>query len=125
MMGYAREQAKAEGLDARVEFKTMDALRILEFPAASFDLVNQRLGVSWLRTWEWTKILLEYQRVTRPGGIVRITDSDFTAESNSPALMKLLDILLETSYRSGRLFTATRDGITGHFARLMTEHGIQ
>ena len=55
---YARDQAKAQHLDGRVEFHTMDALRILEFPPASFDLVNLRLGASWIRTWEWTKILL-------------------------------------------------------------------
>lgn len=72
MLAYPRVQAQAQQLDGRVEFQAMDALRILEFPPASFDLVNQRLGNSWLRTWEWKKILLEYQRVTRPGGIIRI-----------------------------------------------------
>jgi ubiquinone/menaquinone biosynthesis C-methylase UbiE len=125
IVAHARAKAEALGLDGRVEFRTMDALRLLEFPSASFDLVNQRFGVSWLRTWEWTKILSEYQRVTRPGGIIRITDSDFTGECNSPALMKLWEILLETSHRSGRLFSATRDGVTGHIPRLMTQHGIQ
>src|SRR5215469_13241792 len=120
MMGYAREQAKAEGLDARVEFKTMDALRILEFPSESFDLVNQRFGVSWLRTWEWTKLLLEYQRVTRPGGIIRITEANFLPECESPAFMKLNTLLLETCYRSGRLFRASSDGVTSELAHLLT-----
>src|SRR5215472_12687303 len=49
MIAYARARAKDQHLDGRVEFLTMDALRILEFPAASFDLVNQRFGASWLR----------------------------------------------------------------------------
>ena len=44
MMEYARAQAESMALDGRVQFQTMDALRILEFPTASFDLVNQRLG---------------------------------------------------------------------------------
>jgi len=35
-------------LGKRVEFLPMDALRILDFPESSFDLVNQRLGVSWV-----------------------------------------------------------------------------
>src|SRR6516225_3646913 len=78
MMEHARSKAKVQGLDGRVEFQTMDALRILEFPPASFDLVNQRLGISWLRTWEWKKILLEYRRVSRPAGIVRITEGHVT-----------------------------------------------
>jgi SAM-dependent methyltransferase len=50
---YAREQAQAAGVADRVEFHVMDALRMLEFPRHSFDLVNQRLGTSYLRTWDW------------------------------------------------------------------------
>ena len=48
MMEHAREKAQAQQLDGRVQFQTMDALRILDFPPASFDLVNLRFGVSWL-----------------------------------------------------------------------------
>ena len=125
MMDHARAQAKSLALDGRVAFQTMDALRILEFPPASFDLVNQRFGVSWLRTWEWTKILLEYQRVTRLGGIIRITEANFIPECNSPALMKLCELLLETCYRSGRLFRPSSDGVTSELAHLMTVHGIR
>src|SRR5437667_658763 len=98
MLAHACERATAQQLDGRVEFQTMDALRLLEFPQASFDLVNQRLGASWLRTWEWTKMLLECVRVTRSGGIIRITDADII-ESNSPALKKLYDLLLVTFHR--------------------------
>jgi ubiquinone/menaquinone biosynthesis C-methylase UbiE len=124
MMAYAREKAKVGGLDERVEFKTMDALRILEVPNASFDLVNQRLGVSWLRTWEWAKLLIEYQRVARPKGIIRITEG-IGAESNSPALTRLNKLALETFHRSGHLFTPSSDGITGQLVRLLTQHEIQ
>jgi ubiquinone/menaquinone biosynthesis C-methylase UbiE len=124
MLEYARAQAKAEGLDGRVQFQTMDALRVLQFPASSFDLVNQRFGVSWLRQWEWRKILLEYQRVTRPGGIIRITEYNYP-EGNSPAMTKLWDINLKAHHHSGRFFTASSDGITRELARLMTQHAIQ
>src|SRR5579859_1255286 len=60
MVDYAREQAKAQGVSDRVEFHVMDALRMLEFPDAFFDLVNQRYGFGFIRTWEWPKILEEY-----------------------------------------------------------------
>src|SRR5262249_16187795 len=50
MIAYARAQAKRAGLDGRVQFQVMDALGTLHFPPASFDLVSQRLGSSWLRT---------------------------------------------------------------------------
>src|SRR5437762_10959684 len=50
---YACGRLETEQLGERVQFRTMDALRMLEFPPAFFDLVNQRLGVGWLRVWEW------------------------------------------------------------------------
>jgi ubiquinone/menaquinone biosynthesis C-methylase UbiE len=124
MMTFARGQIEATPLAERVEFRTMDALRILDFPHENFDLVNQRAGVSWLRTWEWSKILLEYQRVTRSGGIIRITEPNMV-ESNSPALTKLCDIAFEANYRSGRFFAARGDGATCELVRLMTQYGIQ
>src|SRR5262249_37735001 len=77
-----------------------------------------------LRTWDWAKILFEYQRVVRQGGIIRITEPSTVMESNSPALMMLDGILVETYHRSGRLFTSSSDGIAREVVRLMTQHGI-
>src|SRR5437879_915786 len=57
MIKYARTQAQSHQVDDRVEFWVMDALGQLDFPAASFDLVNLRLGLSFLRTWDWPKLL--------------------------------------------------------------------
>jgi ubiquinone/menaquinone biosynthesis C-methylase UbiE len=124
MLAHARARAQAQHLDGRVQFQTMDALRVLEFPAESFDLVNQRFGASWIRTWEWTKILLEYQRVSRPGGIIRITEPNIV-ECNSPALTKLYNIGLEVFHRSGRFFTTSRNGVTSELVRLMRQHAIE
>jgi len=62
--------------------------------------------------------------VTRPGGIIRITESD-VIESNSPALTKLLTIFLEAFYHSGHYFTLSRDGITKNLEPLMTQHAIE
>jgi ubiquinone/menaquinone biosynthesis C-methylase UbiE len=107
-----------------VQFQAMDALRVLSFPDGFFDLVNQRLGVSWLRTWDWTKILVEYQRVVRPGGIIRITESAI-AESNSPALTKLCNLVLETCVYSGRFFEKRSDGVICKMAHLMTVYGVE
>src|SRR5258708_23828168 len=59
MIGFAREQAAGQQVNDRVEFHTMDALRLLEFPDKYFDLVNLRFGTSYLRTWDWPNILLE------------------------------------------------------------------
>jgi ubiquinone/menaquinone biosynthesis C-methylase UbiE len=124
MVAYAQEEAEASQLDRRVQFQTMDALQMLDFSEASFDLVNQRLGQSWLRTWEWKNILLKYQWVTRPGGIIRITEYD-NLECNSPALTKLFKLLLEAGHRSWHLFDSYREGLAREQVRLMTEWGLQ
>ena len=125
MTEYARAQAQAQHLGDRVQFRTMDALRILNFPPGYFDLVNQRLGVSWLRRWEWNKILLEYERVARTDGIIRITECDIIIESNSPALTVLCEIALQAAHNSGRLFDPCSDGVTRHLHRLLIQHGFE
>src|SRR5690349_20715208 len=51
MLMHARAQAEAQHLHERVEFQAADALRALPFYGGGvFDLVNQRFGISWLRT---------------------------------------------------------------------------
>lgn len=125
MLACASTRAQAWDLAERVEFCPMDALRILEFRTSFFDLVNQRLGASWLRTWEWTKILLEYQRVLRPGGTVRITEMHGLIESNSPALTQLGDLSLEAFWHSGRLFSPKGDGLTSQLPRILMQHGFE
>jgi ubiquinone/menaquinone biosynthesis C-methylase UbiE len=124
MVEYARTQAESQHLSSRVQFQTMDALRALSFPDGFFDLVNQRLGASWLRTWEWMKILLEYQRVVRSGGIIRITEAGLV-ESNSPALTTLCDLALDACIYSGRFFEQRSDGVICKIAHLMTVYGIE
>jgi ubiquinone/menaquinone biosynthesis C-methylase UbiE len=100
---YAQAQAQAQGVGDRVEFRVMDALRRLEFPTRYFDLVNHRLGIGYLRTWDWPQLLLEYQRVARSGGIIRITECNFP-ESNSAALTRLNDLFLRALSQAGHMF---------------------
>lgn len=125
MVDYARAQAREQQVDDHVEFQQMDALRMLEFPAAFFDLVNERFGTGWLRTWEWPKFLQECQRVVRPGGVVRITEFDVIVESTSPALTRLGELAAEAFDRSGHLFTPGSDGVTKELAHVLHKHGLQ
>jgi ubiquinone/menaquinone biosynthesis C-methylase UbiE len=125
MIQHARQEATAALLDERVLFQTMDALGMLDFQTSYFDLVNQRLGLSWLRTWDWQKVLMQYARMTRPGGIIRITEANLLCENNSPALTQLITIVIEALHHSGHLFTPKGDGVTSQLVRLMTEYGIQ
>ncbi len=125
MITAARKQREAMGLTDRIAFQVMDALRMLEFPQGYFDLVNQRLGISYLRTWDWPNLLQEYQRVTRPGGIIRVTEPDLVIESNSPALTQLYDLVLDAFFRAGHLFAHESCGVTNRLVGLLQQSGLQ
>lgn len=122
MVDYARAQAKAEQVSDRVEFHTMDALRKLEFADDYFDLVNQRFGMSWVRTWNWPELLQEYQRVVQPGGVIRITESE-AGEGPYPALNQFSQLLRQAFYQAGHFFTPESGGMTDHLARLLHQYG--
>ncbi|HLZ58997.1 MAG TPA: class I SAM-dependent methyltransferase [Ktedonosporobacter sp.] len=119
MMDYAREQAAAQGVSDRVEFHVMDSLRMLEFSTGFFNLVNQRCGASYLRTWDWPKLLSEFQRVCKPGGVIRITEFDIISESSSPAHLRLSELGRDVLYRAGHLFTPDPEGVTSQLAHLL------
>ena len=121
---YARAQADAQGVADRVEFHVMDALRMLEFPREYFDLINQRLGVSYLRTWDWPKLMNEYQRVGKQGAVIRITESD-VAHGNSPALTQLSEMALQALHNSGHLKTPEMNATIGMLAPLLHQQGIK
>jgi ubiquinone/menaquinone biosynthesis C-methylase UbiE len=120
----ARAQAEAAHVSDRVEFQVMDALRMLEFPRNSFDLVNHRFGQGWLRTWERRKLLEEYQRVIRPGGVIRLTETD-AWESSSPALHALTELAVAAAFQAGHLFALRRDGMTAELVRLLKRSGLE
>lgn len=122
MIDYARAQAEAQHVSDRMEFRVMDALRMLEFPDHSFDLVNQRLGASFLRTWEWPKILSEYRRVSQPDGVIRVTEADFLAGTSSPAFEQLNQLFLEAYHQSGRYYTPDGNAVISQLARILYQH---
>jgi ubiquinone/menaquinone biosynthesis C-methylase UbiE len=125
MIDFASQRAKANKVNDRVEFQVMDALRQLEFPSDSFDLVNLRFGVSFIRKWEWPDVISEMLRVTMPGGVVRITDSEVIQVSNSLALKMFQEMVLGALYRAGHLFHDEATGIITDLAPLLKRYGVQ
>lgn len=121
----ARQSAQEAGVSDRVEFHVMDALRMLEFPDSYFDLVNQRFGQSWLRTWDWQKLLQEYQRVTLEGGVIRITESAILIKSTSPALTRLFELGLHVLNLAGHLFGGMNEKMDSELARMFEQRGLQ
>ncbi len=123
MTAHAQALAEAAQVTEQVKLHVMDALRILEFPANTFDLVNVRFSMSFVRTWEWPKLVSEMLRVTRPGGTIRVTESEVIFQSNSTALMKLGEILLCALYKASHFFTRESAGITKHLAQQLSMRG--
>ena len=121
---HARAQAEAAQMHGRVEFQVMDALLILEFPKGYFDLANMRLASSFMRTWNWPKLLDEMQRVTRPGGVIRLTEIE-RMDSNSPALNSLVDLMRNALFNSGHLFSEGSHGPANDLAHLLHQDGVQ
>lgn len=119
MIEYAQAQAVAQDVNDRIEFRVIDVLRPLDFPANSFDLVNLRFGTGFLRTWDWPQLLLEMQRVARPGGMIRVTECEVGTQSSSQAQQQSCELLVLAHYRSGHLFTQERAGVTKHLATLL------
>jgi ubiquinone/menaquinone biosynthesis C-methylase UbiE len=124
MIEYARAEAQARKLADGVEFRVMDALRPLDFPDDSFDLVNMRMGASFLLVKDWPRLLRELLRVTRPGGIVRVTDG-VTTQSSSPAYNRLFQMLFCAFYHSGHSLTEEKQGVTDELPYLLSESGCQ
>ncbi len=126
MVDYARQQSEDDAsLAQRVQFSSMDALRLLEFQDHFFDLVNERFAVSYLRTWDWDKFLRECIRVTRHGGVVRFTESQIAADSNSPALNQLNSFMLQAFYGAGHLWTLDRNSVISELPNQFSQHGLQ
>ncbi|HLZ63892.1 MAG TPA: class I SAM-dependent methyltransferase [Ktedonosporobacter sp.] len=125
MINYATAMAQAAGQqERRLQFRQMDVLRRLDFPDASFDLLNLRFGGSFLRTWEWPRLLSECQRVCRAGGVIRITEAEMM-QGSSPALSQLSEVGLEALFQAGHFFTPQRDGLISELVGVLHTLGVQ
>jgi len=127
---HARQQAEQQnmmtGPKERIEFLPMDALLVLEFPRDFFDLVNFRFGVSFMRQWDWPKMLSEMNRVTRTGGIVRIVDGETNVLfSESKALSQFYELMTRALFRAGHLFKEEQSGLIDELPSLLVRSGFQ
>jgi ubiquinone/menaquinone biosynthesis C-methylase UbiE len=103
MVEYARVRSKVQKLE-NASFQVMNALKPLDFPDASFDLVNARAIAGFMLPASWPAFLQECMRITRPGGIIRLTETDDFGTSNSPALEKMTRMAIRAGQLAGRTF---------------------
>lgn len=116
---FATEQAKRAGVGDRVHFQVMDALRSLDFADDAFDLVNARFAMSFMRTWDWPKLLTEMGRVVRQGGTIRLVET-LMQRANMPGFNQFWQFGIEAARQSGHL-TADIESIGALFPRLLLE----
>jgi SAM-dependent methyltransferase len=90
----------------------MDVTSLLDFPDASFDMVNARFIMSFMWREAWPKLVEECIRVTRPGGIIRLTETDIPGVigTSSVGLERINVLLARAFYRTGRSFHPDEDG---------------
>jgi SAM-dependent methyltransferase len=94
-ISLAHTLACEQGL-SNAHFRVMDATGLLAFPDTSFDLVNAQFLFEDLPMEVWVPLLRECRRVLRPGGILRLTESE-VGFSNSPAHEHLWQLYLRAS----------------------------
>jgi len=80
VIDYAQQQVMVDQL-TNAHFMVMD-FQQMDFPDASFDLVNARL-VQWFLTENREAVVREWFRVLRPGGVLRFTESEMSPITNS------------------------------------------
>jgi SAM-dependent methyltransferase len=104
MIRYAIARARSQGLN-NASFEVMNVLKPLEFSDETFDLVNARLLVGVLSRTEWPRFIKECYRITRSGGTIRLTDTDWLGLTGSPAFEKLSMLMARAARIAGYGFS--------------------
>ncbi|HET9922164.1 MAG TPA: class I SAM-dependent methyltransferase [Ktedonobacteraceae bacterium] len=123
MIDYARAQAKVQRLN-NASFYVMDIQKPLDFPDNSFDLVNARF-INFLPAAAWTPLMQEFRRITRPGGTVRLTESEWWYFTNSPALDTINSMIIRALKKQGGSFSESGrfTGVLPMLGRFLREAG--
>jgi ubiquinone/menaquinone biosynthesis C-methylase UbiE len=122
---YNFAQARVRNLQ-NVTFEVMDARKPFAFQDHSFDLVNGRLFVGFMDTETWPKLLAECRRILRPGGVIRLTESE-NGISNSKACQDILIYFCQALAKLKRTYSVDGRslGIAYMLPRLLQEAGFQ
>jgi ubiquinone/menaquinone biosynthesis C-methylase UbiE len=125
MIEYARALAKAQKLE-NVEFQVMNALKPLNFPNDSFDIVNARFISAFMPPNAWPTLIQDCLRVCRPGGIIRLTEGE-TAISNSSATEKVAEMFNLAMKLAGQSLSpgGRQLGVTPMLERFLRDAGCE
>jgi hypothetical protein len=100
----------------------MDLTKPLDFSDNAFDLINGRL-IAFLSPEQWLNLLQECRRILRPGGVIRLTESDLVTTSS--ALDTLFGLFYRALAKAGQSFSPLGRtlGITARLGYLLRQAG--
>lgn len=105
MIDYANARAQSQQF-FNASFGIMDIRQPLDFPDASFDLINARFLYVTLKRDAWPSLIAECKRLLRPGGILRLTEVDDFGVTSSPAFEQFGVLNIQASWRAGYGFSS-------------------
>lgn len=117
LLDTAHTQARSKGV-SNVNFMQMDPLQKIDLPDNSFDLVNLRFLATIVPRNLWPKLLAESLRLARPGGIIRLTETDLPI-SNSVAFEHFNGLIASSLYTTHRSFSP--DGVSFAITPMLSE----
>lgn len=125
MIAFASVQAEADEGPGNVHFREMDITQPLVFDDASFDLVNIRFILTFMKREQWPLLLAECFRILRPGGTLRVTEQE-TGFSTSLIYQRYMDLWGKAWIKVGHGFAHTPSsiGVTVMLKDLMRESGF-
>jgi SAM-dependent methyltransferase len=126
MIAYARMLAQ-EKQYANATFLEMNALEPFDFPDASFDLINARTILGFVKRPDWRPFIQACSRTLRTGGILRLTEADDWSSTTSPALDHIFDLCGRAFRLANYGFSPTGRtfGIAPMLIRFLREAGYQ
>ena len=122
MIDYANAKARVQHLE-NARFRVMNLLNTLDFSDNTFDLSNVRF-VNFLPATAWTQFVQELTRITRPGGFIRLTESEWWYFSTSPALETMNSMVIKAiQIQGGYSQTGRFTGILPILSNLLRDAG--
>lgn len=82
-------------------FHVVNAIKGLPFEDNTFDFVYQRFMIMGYPAKDWPFIIQELVRVTKPGGIIELTEIPIVSNANGPELSKMMEILEQACQGKG------------------------
>lgn len=128
MIEYANALARTQ-LRTNASFEVMDITQPLTFADGAFDVINARFLAGVLRgRAQWEALLADCVRLLRPGGMIRLVESDGVVVTTSTSLARLQNQLTRSMHARGYGFSSDEGltlGITPVLPHLLRGAGFE